>query len=165
MVPHSSTHHRVHLTFHLPAAYLPPRPNLLLLRPPPLFPRLHSRDLLRLYKGVRHINFGKITGAVPASALHSIVAPSRSASTPPYSNTARPDTHRANLQLEPNQLPSTPFRGISLLLRSLATRTMHLTSQLVLASTHTSIAGSVGLMQARAARCGFGASLGLTDEW
>lgn len=83
----------------------------------------------------------------------------------PLSNTARPDTRGENLQLKPNELPSTPLHSTSLLLSSLATRTAHLTSLHALTSAHPSFAGSVRLLQAWAARRGFGESLGLTDEW
>lgn len=84
----------------------------------------------------------------------------------PLSNVARPaSSSDENLQIAPSDLPATPLQSTSLHFASLALLTSHLKFHHALTISHPSYSSTLRLLQLWATRRGFGASLGLSDDF
>ncbi|KPV75399.1 uncharacterized protein RHOBADRAFT_53381 [Rhodotorula graminis WP1] len=142
-----------------------------------LFPRFSVKALHYLVSLAVHlpaslgpVGLGKAKGAVLRLRVVAPAGAFAAAKLAPLANVVRPPSLAAaadgeNPQLDPSTLPATPLHSSALHLSSLPLLTTHLKYHHSLSTSHAAYASSSRLLQAWAAKRGYGASLGLTDEW
>ncbi|BGP47983.1 U3 snoRNP protein [Rhodotorula kratochvilovae] len=121
-------------------------------------------------KGAEKTGLGKAKGAVLRVRVVAPAGAFPASKLAPLSNVVRPPSLAAaadgeNPQVDPSTLPATPLHSTALHLSSLPLLTTHLKYHHGLSTSHAAYASSARLLQAWAAKRGYGASLGLTDEW
>ncbi|GAA5980525.1 hypothetical protein JCM11641_006669 [Rhodosporidiobolus odoratus] len=120
-------------------------------------------------RGAEKVGLGKVKGAVLRIQIVSPPGAFSHAKLSPTSNAARPPSHAASAdeqpQFDPTSLPFTPLRTTSLHLSSLPLLTSHLKYHHSLSTAYSSYAASTRLLQTWAIRRGYGASLGLSNDW